>query len=261
MRGEGVMDDDHDDGCDRGGPLRTEADRLLQAKYHQMERDRNKRNRLSRIVDVLDDVAPQHRPRPHHLTEVASFYGVHPRAVVTVLRRHREEFESDGWRENDPHGRCGDYWPDEAVVRAGLLLERSAVADQLRHLLGQGKLPLVYSLSDTRINQCQRLYRKAMTVVGDVHDLSPDELWHSLQQTDRYELMALVVALAALIDDETPSPGRWLRGLSTPTGKRKDGSIRRGLALLIPVRQNTDERRQPRPGAALDSASTRAVAQ
>ena len=41
--------------------------------------------------------------------------------------------------------------------------------------------------------------------------------------------------------------------LSTPTGKRKDGSIRRGLALLIPMRQNTDERRQPRPGAALDS--------
>ena len=57
------MDDDY--GCDRGGPLRTEADRLLQAKYHQKERDRIKRNTLSRIVDVLDDVAPQHRPRPH----------------------------------------------------------------------------------------------------------------------------------------------------------------------------------------------------
>ncbi|EHB45816.1 MULTISPECIES: hypothetical protein [Mycolicibacterium] len=248
------MDDDHDYGCDRGGPLRTEADRLLQAKYHQKERDRNKRDMLSRIVDVLDDVAPQHRPRPHHLADVASFYGVHPRAVLTVLRRHREEFESDGWRQSDPHRRRFDYWPDEAVVRAGLLLDRSTVADQLRHLLGQGTVPLVYSLSDARINQCHRLYRKALGVVGDVHDRSPDELWHSLQQTDRYELMALVVALAALIDDEKPSPGGWLRRLSTPTGKRKDGSIRRGLALLIPMRQNTDERRQPRPGVALDCA-------
>lgn len=165
------MDDGNDYDCAGGGPLRTEADRLLQAKYHQMERDRNKRNMLSRIVDVLDDVAPQHRPRPHHLAEVASFYGVHPRAVLAVLRGHREEFESDGWRESDPHGRCVDYWPDEAVVRAGLLLERSAVADHLRHLLGQGMLPLVYSLSETRINQCQRLYRKAMGVVGEVHDL------------------------------------------------------------------------------------------
>ena len=250
------MDDDNDYGAGRGGPLRTEADRLLQAKYHQKERERRKRNALSQLVDVLDDVAPQRRPRPHHLADVASFYGVHPRAVLTVLRRHREEFESDGWRESDPHRHVGDYWPDQAVVRAGLLLERSAVADQLRHLLGEGTLPLVYSLSDARINECQRLYRTALGVVGDVHDLSPDELWHSLQQTDRYELMALVVALAALIDYDKPSPGGWLRGLSTPTGKRKDGSIRRGLALLIPVRQSTDERRQPRPGSALNCAST-----
>lgn len=56
------------------------------------------------------------------------------------------------------------------------------------------------------------MYRTALGVVGDVHDLSPDELWHSLQQTDRYELMALVVALAALIDYDKPSPGGWLRG-------------------------------------------------
>lgn len=132
------MDDDNDYGAGRGGPLRTEADRLLQAKYHQKERERRKRNALSRLVDVLDDVAPQRRPRPHHLADVASFYGVHPRAVLTVLRRHREEFESDGWRESDPHRHVGDYWPDQAVVRAGLLLERSAVADQLRHLLGRG---------------------------------------------------------------------------------------------------------------------------
>lgn len=52
------MDDDSDYGSGRGGPLRTEADRPLQAKYHQKERERRKRNALSRIVDVLDDVAP-----------------------------------------------------------------------------------------------------------------------------------------------------------------------------------------------------------
>ena len=41
------MDDDNDYGAGRGGPLRTEADRLLQAKYHQKERERRKRNALS----------------------------------------------------------------------------------------------------------------------------------------------------------------------------------------------------------------------
>ncbi|MFA5707786.1 hypothetical protein [Mycolicibacterium sp.] len=235
--------------------LRTEADRRQQAEYHQRERDRRKRNALSRIVGVLDDVAPQHRPRPHHRDEVARFYGVPSRAVHKVLQRHREEFISDGWSDTDPYGRPHDFWTDQAVVRAGLLLEGSAVAAQLRHLLGEGTLPLVYSLSDTRINECQQLYRKALVVVGDVHDLSPDELWHNMQQTDRYELMALVVALAALVDYDKPSPGTWLRALSTPTGKPKDGSVRRGLALLIPARQSIDDRRQPRPGAALDAAT------
>ncbi|MBU8840649.1 hypothetical protein [Mycolicibacterium goodii] len=238
---------------DRGGSWRTDEDRRRKAAYHQRERDRIKRNKLSRIVGVLDELNPLDRPLPRTLAEVAEFYEVDQRAVESVLHRHREEFESDGWCEHNPHrpfGLC-DYWPAQAVVRAGLLLQRSPVADQLRHLLGEGTLPLVYSLSDARIEECQRLYRQALTVVGDVHDVSPDELWHTLQQTNRYELMSMVVALAALVDYDKPNPGAWLRALSTPTGRRKDGSIRRGLALLIPVRHSTDDRLQPRAGAAL----------
>lgn len=254
MRGTGVTGD-NDRRPRRVKPPRTAAERQREAEQARKERERNRRDALSRVVSVLDDVAPDGRPRPRHLAAVASFYGVHPRAVQTVLRRHREEFDSDGWLETDPYQRYCDYWPDEAVVRAGLLVEKSVVADQLRHLLGERPLPLMYSLSDDRIDECMQLHRKALKLIGDVHDVSPDEVWHRLQQTERYELMALVVTLAALVDYDRPNPGKWLRELSTPTGKRKDGSVRRGLALLIPVRQSTDDRRVPRPGVALNAGS------
>ena len=87
------------------------------------------------------------------------------------------------------------------------------------------------------------------TVVADIHgESSPDELWRAMQGADRYDLMAMAMTLAALTPYDRPSLGQWLREISGLT--TKDGSIARGLALLIPQRQAVDVRKLKEPGSA-----------
>ncbi len=240
-------DDDGDQGCWQ--QWRTDREREEQRRLAQQKRDRKIRNKLSRVVAVLDElIAPGDR-QPRCLDEVAEFYGVSQHRLATVLEKYREEFSRDGWRPQSHRHDGHDLWTDRAVVRAGLLLEKSTVAAHLRHLLGVGEIPLVYSQGDSRVAECRQLYSKALTVVADVHgDASPDDLWRAMQGADRYDLMAMVVALAALTPYDRPSLGQWLREISAVT--TKDGSIARGLALLIPQRQTVDARKLKESGSA-----------
>lgn len=219
------------------------------------ERDRKRRDHLSTIVGVLDDVGGPGQIRPRTLAQVAAFYEVHPWVVTRTVRRHIQEFRADGWRPRHEGSPESDRWTDQAVVRAGLLIAESAVAAHLRHLLGISAMPLMYSTSRARSQQCRRLYEKALAVVADVHECSPDDLWRTMQTTDRYELMSLVVALAALTPYEQPGIGRWLQELGGDAGKDGCASKGLGLAMLVPLRQHHDERQLPQPGAAARCAS------
>ena len=228
---------------------RTDRDREEQRRVAQQRRDRKVRNKLSRVVDVLDELLGPGEQQPRCLGEVADFYGVSQYRLSAVLEKHREEFSRDGWQ---PHNRAHDgqdLWTDRAVVRAGLLLEKSSVAAHLRHLLGVGDIPLVYSQSDARLAECRQLYNRALTVVADIHgESSTDDLWRAMQGADRYDLMAMVMTLASLTPYDRPSLGQWLREISALT--TKDGSIARGLALLIPQRQAVDARKLKESGSA-----------
>lgn len=197
---------------------RTDRDREEQRRVAQQRRDRKVRNKLSRVVDVLDELLGPGEQQPGCLGEVADFYGVSQYRLSAVLEKHREEFSRDGWQ---PHNRAHDgqdLWTDRAVVRAGLLLEKSSVAAHLRHLLGVGDIPLVYSQSDARLAECRQLYNKALTVVADIHgESSTDDLWRAMQGADRYDLMAMVMTLASLTPYDRPSLGQWLREISALT--------------------------------------------
>ena len=199
-------------------------------------------------MGVLDDVAAVGRGRPRDLAEVAAFYEVHPWVVTSTVRRHVEEFRADGWCPQRESATQEDVWTDRAVVRAGLLIPSSVVAAHLRHLLDMGEMPLIYSTSSLRLQQCRRLYEKALGVVAHVHESSPDDLWRTMQTTDRYELMSMVVALAAVTPPDRPNPGQWLQRLGRTSSK--DGSISRGLAMIIPQRERADERQLPKAGSA-----------
>jgi hypothetical protein len=228
---------------------RTDRDREEQRRIAQQRRDRKVRNKLSRVVAVLDELLSPGQQQPRCLGDVADFYQVSQYRLSTVLEKHREEFSQDGWRPHNRDHDGQDLWTDRAVVRAGLLLEKSAVAAHLRHLLGVGDIPLVYSQGEARLAECRQLYNKALTVVADIHgESSPDELWRAMQGADRYDLMAMAMTLAALTPYDRPSLGQWLREISGLT--TKDGSIARGLALLIPQRQAVDVRKLKEPGSA-----------
>ena len=122
----------------------------------------------------------------------------------------------------------------------------------------KSELPLVFSTTDARLAQCAKLYHKAQTVVGDVHgEEGPARIWRDLQDTPRYELQSLVVALAAMVPDDQPGMGSYLCEVSTRPGR--PGSRERGLALLIPRRTKLLQRRR-RPGAEPDWAEPGGVA-
>jgi len=215
----------------------------IAARQQARRRARRRRDKLVRRVDVLDEVRVgqvELLTAAPTITDVAHFFGIGTGSLVTLLRWHREEFVADGWtatrRSND------DYWTDEAVVRAALLLDggRSEVAAEIRYLLDVDTLPVACSSRDYRIKQCERVFERAMAVVGDVHgESSAVAVWRQLQVMPRYELQALTVALAALVPEDVSGLAEFLRELGGT-----NGSVAAGLALLIPQRSPLFARRR-----------------
>lgn len=234
--------------------------RRLDAARKEAARQRRARDKLTKHVDVLDDVdGGVELPTAPTVADVAAFYHVHRARIATLLWSHRDEFLSDGWRpEDDPGCAERDTWTPEAVVRAALLLDAefddealhldrpgtkpSPVAAQVRFLLGRASLPVEYSSSPGRARQCGALHENAMRIAAHVHDEgAPSKLWAELQETERYELQALVVALAALVPLDQPDLTTWLKSLG---GSRGEGSaVARGLMQLIPQPSSLYRRR------------------
>lgn len=225
--------------------LRIDAERVAR------QRARKRRDILVSRVDVLDELYIADKTSlPAHPTivDVAAFFGIDRGPLTTLVHHYGDELRADGWQPNHP-GKPGlDLWTDESVIRAALLLDRavackSETAEQIRYHLGQAELPLVFSTTDARLEQCARLYHRAQTMVGDVHgEQGPAKIWRDLQATPRYNLQSLVVALAAMVPDDQPGPGSYLCEVSTRPGQ--PGSRERGLALLIPRRTKLLQRRR-----------------
>lgn len=213
------------------------------AQQQARRRARQRRDKLASRVDVLDELRvgqAERLAKAPTIADVAAFFGISTASLVTLLRSHRDEFIEDGWTAANRYG--DDLWTDQAVVRAALLLDgaKSAVAAEIRYLLDVDGLPVAFSSRDYRIKQCEKVFERAMAVVGDVHgESSPVAVWRELQQMPRYELQALAVALAALVPDDVPGLGEYLRELA---GKRDSSAA--GLALLIPQRSPLFARRR-----------------
>lgn len=226
----------HHDGS-RGGPdrVRTPAERAADAARATQVRATRRRDRLAAAGGaILEELLAPGQPHPPWTkTAVAAFYGVGEAAVGQVRRGYAAEFRRDGWRDRD--GDTAELFPEQAVVRVGLLLARSEIAAELRYRLGMdAAAPLRYSDTEQRVEQCRRHYEDALALVEDTRHLDPADVWRSLLNTDHHDLMALAITLAALVPTDRPELGRWVKDLSAADPPRR--SVARGLALLIPTR-------------------------
>lgn len=226
------------------------AQQLLAASRSESARQRKQRDKLSKHIDILDDIdSGVTLPQGPAIAEVAAFFHVPQVRIAALLWSHRDEFLGDGWRPENPSRPTHDVWSPRAVVRAALLLDAnledeamhveqrkfkpSLVAAQIRFLLGKSSLPLKYSTDAARSRQCSALFENAMRIAEHVHNEGcPGPLWAELQETERYDLQALVVALAALVPIDQPDVTSWLRELGASQGQ--GGAVWRGLARLIP---------------------------
>lgn len=194
----------------------TEQELRIDAERAARQRARKRRDVLVSRVDALDELYTTDRPAlpaQPTIVDVAAFFGIDRGPLTTLVRHYGDELRADGWQPDHPGIPELDLWTDESIIRAALLLDRAAAckseaAEQIRYHLGQGELPLVFSTTDARLEQCAKLYHRAQTVGGDVHgDEGPAKIWRDLQDTPRYDLQSLVVALAAMVPDDQPRPG------------------------------------------------------
>ncbi|WP_125939752.1 glutathione S-transferase family protein [Mycolicibacterium grossiae] len=218
--------------------LRAEAEKKAQ------QRAEGRRHKLVSRVDVLDELRAgqlDFLAGSPSIADVAAFFDIGASALSRLLRMFPEEFTRDGW--TPPTSRGGkDRWTDQAVVRAALLLDEtdSAPAAEIRYLLDVAALPVAFSSRDYRIKQCEKIFAQAMELVEDVHgESSPVAVWRRLQEMPRYELQALTVTLAALVPDDVPGMGAFLRELGGQQGR-----VAEGLAQLVPLRSGLYERRR-----------------
>lgn len=234
----------------------TSDDLRMDARRLARQRARKRRDVVSARVDVLDDLHPDHDltlPAQPTIVDVAAFFGIDRGPLTTLVRHYRDELRRDGWEPEHPSQPGRDHWTEESIVRAALLLAdavgcESEVAEQIRYHLGLGELPLVFSVTEARLSQCAKLYAQATTMVADVHgEEGPAKIWRDLQDTPRYELQSLVIAVAAMVPDDRPGLGNYLCEVASRPGI--PGSRERGLALLIPRRSKLLKRRR-RPGRA-----------
>lgn len=231
---------------DRDGADREAQDRealRAEAEYKAQLRAQDRRHKLVSRVDVLDELRVgqlEFLAGTPSIADVAAFFDIGASALSRLLRTFPEEFIKDGWTARSPGGK--DRWTDRAVVRAALLLDEtdSAPAAEIRYLLGVAALPVAFCSRDWRINQCEKVFAQAMAVVEDVHgESSPVAVWRLLQEMPRYDLQALTVALAALVPDDVPGIGAFLREIGGQQGR-----VAEGLAQLIPHRSALYERRR-----------------
>lgn len=242
---------DHDlydrDNADREAQEREAQVLRAAAEQKAQKRESERRDKLVARVDVLDELREgqlSFLAGAPSIADVAAFFDVGASAVNRLLRTFPDEFTRDGWTAA-PSRSAQDRWTDRAVIRAALLLDEidSAPAAEIRYLLNVAALPVSFSSREYRITQCEKVFAQAMTVVEDVHgESSPVAVWRRFQEMPRYELQALTVALAALVPDDVPGTGSFLRKIGG-----RQGRVAEGLAQLIPLRSALYERRR-RPG-------------
>jgi hypothetical protein len=217
---------------------RSQHDRQTEAARTRARRARRRRDELTRHTHCLAGVGV--RPLPEHPTigDVAAFYATSVGSLRALRNAHAEAFAADGWHPRSPDDPGSEQWTAPAALRVGLLLRSNPVAEEIRYHLGQGELPVSYATTSHRIRQCQALHERTAEIVEHVREESPAELWRDLNTADRYQLQALVIALAALIPVDQPNLAHWLIEMSaTPDEK---GSVVKGLAMLIPTPRTVD---------------------
>jgi hypothetical protein len=212
-----------------------------QQEYRAARRKREFRDTLAGRTFVLDDFEPA-IGEVASTAEVCALLKVDASTTLrNVTRRHGDELAADGWNQTK-----GTY-TRRAIIRVALMLrgQTSPRAGLIAEALGARKRPLKFAGGDElanvrHIRQCQVFVAKAFEAVERIRDDDPAELWADLNDLDVYSLQGLVMALAALVPDDTRGLGDWLRAFKVGVRPRAEGGLASGLSLLVPTKESAD---------------------
>jgi hypothetical protein len=198
------------------------------------QRDREERAKmvadrgLQRVTEcgVLVDV-----PRKF----VADFFRIRQHTTLrSVISRNGAELVAAGW---DP---ATDMFSPSAVATIALLLrpQTSAGAARIQQDVNPAaSMPRIKFDGGARHREfCSAIYGTAAELIEDVRDIDAGEVWARVRDLDDYEKTALVVTLAALVLDEHPNTGVWVKSSDPDAGTHPlGGSLSGGLSTLIPT--------------------------
>ena len=163
-------------------------------------------------------------------------------ALLGITRRHRDELVRVGFQPSHD-GRAKNLFSARAVLHICLLFTAgtSERANHVAGLLGVQRQPVRRTSGNpmaTQVSSCNAILERAYTLISAVRERAPEDVWDLLEDHDRWQLQALIVALSALVPDDVPDLRRYLSDLgearrSNEANEAFDAA--RGLALLIPV--------------------------
>ncbi|AHB79584.1 hypothetical protein PBI_VALIDUS_54 [Mycobacterium phage Validus] len=152
-----------------------------------------------------------------------------PWILDKVVKRHRDELTAAGWDAD-----TGTF-TRQAIIRVALML-RSSTSPRAARIAKAAKAGSKVISFDhgPRSQQCAAIFDRAMGLAERVRDDDPGEVWAGLRKLDPHALTGVAVALAALVDIDSPGVTRYLRSLA------EGGGAIEGLQRLVPTRETTD---------------------
>lgn len=182
---------------------------------------------------------PQFGPERDDITtaELCDYFGTSRSTIVVMLSRHRYELTAMGYRDGAAETRRPGRWTRRAALHAAMLLQPrpGTRARDLQIALGTYTDPeSAYHYTPAHARMCRTELERAIGLVTTVREESPMSLWHELADLDRWQMHALVVALAAMVPPDTTV--KELHDYLNALGGNKRSAIK-GLCALVPPRQ------------------------
>lgn len=200
---------------------------------------RNYRDRFAGATFVLDRIdTPAPLPKGDAIlsADVAAFLGVAVTTLRGAIDKHPAEMSADGY--SMPGRGYKATYSRRTVVRMALSMrwQTSQQVEQIQKLVADlaapARVPDEQRPAPEHVAECVETLRGAFSLVEDVRDRDPADVWTGLGKLGAHRLQAVAVALAALvpIDLGTRQLQRWLADVPGV-----DGNVAEALAKLVPA--------------------------
>ena len=178
------------------------------------------------------------------VNNVCNYLGVNRQMVFSVTKRHGAELRSVGYLAGT--GATRSSFSRRSVLHVAMLLPAKVAGKprELREKLGvwvERKPPLH---DTTHLGSCRAAIEKAIEMAGAVREQDPADNWSDLGRLDRWQLHAVIVALASMVgeDKTTRQLTSYLLDISR-IYRDTDANPAHGLLKLTPPRPRQKEER------------------